>query len=68
MGSDSTFAILKPTVKKDQTASIFVLEFKIHFESRKIMLEFKVHFESRIIILNLAYMLNTKRFSRSEVN
>ena len=24
MGSDSTFAILKPTVKKDQTASIFV--------------------------------------------
>lgn len=24
MGSDSTLAVLKPTVKKDQTASIFV--------------------------------------------
>ena len=53
MGSDSTFAILKPTVKKDQTASvlevtcigkhdvlesmIWFVEFKVHFESRKIM-------------------------------
>ena len=25
MGSDSTLAILKPTVKKDQTASVFVI-------------------------------------------
>lgn len=31
MGSDSTLAILKPTVKKDQTASVFTTEQKNFF-------------------------------------